>query len=65
VCQQRADQSALNAALRQDLERRGLVFNEVDQPAFRARLAGVYAGWRGRLGQRCWSLLETEVGALG
>jgi TRAP-type C4-dicarboxylate transport system substrate-binding protein len=65
VCQQRADQSALNAALRQDLERRGLVFNEVDQAAFRARLGGVYAGWRERLGQRCWSLLEAEVGALG
>ena len=64
VRQQRADQSALNAALRQDLARRGLVFNEVDQAAFRARLGGVYAAWRERLGQRCWSLLEAEVGRL-
>jgi TRAP-type transport system periplasmic protein len=64
VRQQRADQSALNAALRQDLERRGLAFNEIDQAAFRSRLAGVYAAWRERLGQRCWSLLEAEVGRL-
>ena len=64
VRQQREDQSALNASLRQDLARRGLIFNEVDQAAFRARLAGVYAAWRERLGARCWSLLEAEVGKL-
>jgi tripartite ATP-independent transporter DctP family solute receptor len=65
VAQQRADQGALNAKLRQDLTQRGLQFNEVDQAAFRARLAGVYSTWRERLGTRCWTLLEAEVGKLG
>jgi TRAP-type C4-dicarboxylate transport system substrate-binding protein len=65
VRQQRADQAALNASLRHDLARRGLMFNEVNQAAFRARLAGVYATWRERLGARCWALLEDEVGSLG
>ena len=36
VRQQRLDQAALNASLRDDFARRGLVFNEVDQAAFRA-----------------------------
>src|SRR5262245_32058295 len=65
VRQQRADQDALNARLRQDLAGRGLKFNEVDQAAFRARLGEVYSTWRQRLGTRCWSLLEAEVGKLG
>ena len=65
VHQQRLDQATLNASLRQDLARRGLLFNEVDQAAFRARLAGVYSTWRERFGARCWSLLEAEVGKLG
>lgn len=65
VRQQRVDQAALNAALRQDLARRGLKFNEVDQAAFRARLGEIYSTWREKLGTRCWSLLEAEVGRLG
>ncbi|MBV9459707.1 MAG: TRAP transporter substrate-binding protein [Bradyrhizobium sp.] len=62
---QRADQEALNTALRQDFVKRGLVFNEVDQAAFRARLPEVYAMWRERLGSKCWTLVEAEVGKLG
>jgi TRAP-type transport system periplasmic protein len=65
VAQQRADQGTLNERLRQELTQRGLRFNEVDQHAFRARLAGVYSNWRERLGTRCWTLLEAEVGKLG
>ena len=65
VRRQRLDQAALNASLRQDLARRGLLFNEVDQGAFRARLGKVYSTWREKLGSRCWSLLEAEVGKLG
>jgi TRAP-type transport system periplasmic protein len=61
---QRQDQAALNAALREDFVKRGLVFNEVDQAAFRARLSGVYATWKERLGSQCWSLVEQEVGKL-
>ncbi|MPZ40809.1 MAG: hypothetical protein GEU95_22710 [Rhizobiales bacterium] len=64
VRQQRIDQGALNARLRHDLAQRGLAFNEVEQATFRARLGGVYSAWRERLGARCWSLLEAEVGGL-
>jgi TRAP-type transport system periplasmic protein len=62
---QRQDQAALNASLRDDFVKRGLVFNEIDQAAFRARLPGVYAIWKEKLGARCWSLVEAEVGKLG
>jgi tripartite ATP-independent transporter DctP family solute receptor len=62
---QRQDQAALNASLRDDFAKRGLVFNEVDQAAFRARLPGVYAIWKEKLGAKCWSLVEAEVGKLG
>jgi tripartite ATP-independent transporter DctP family solute receptor len=65
VRQQRQDQAALNAGLREDFARRGLVFNEVDQAAFRARLPGVYATWKEKLGTKCWTLVEAEVGKLG
>ena len=62
---QRTDQEALNTALRQDFVKRGLVFNDVDQAAFRARLPAVYATWKERLGSKCWTLVEAEVGKLG
>ena len=65
VRQQRQDQAALNAGLRDDFVERGLVFNEVDQTAFRAKLPGVYASWKEKLGSKCWSLVEAEVGKLG
>src|SRR6201996_7806960 len=62
---QRDDQEALNTALRQDFVKRGLVFNDVDQVAFRARLPAVYATWKERLGTKCWTLVEAEGGKLG
>jgi tripartite ATP-independent transporter DctP family solute receptor len=62
---QRQDQAALNAALREDFVRRGLKFNEVNQAAFRSRLPRVYAIWKEKLGTKCWSLVEAEVGKLG
>ena len=62
---QRQDQAAFNAALREDFVRRGLVFNEVKQAAFRAKLPGIYAIWKEKLGTKCWSLVEAEVGKLG
>jgi TRAP-type transport system periplasmic protein len=61
---QRQDQAALNAGLRDDFVKRGLAFNEVDPTAFRARLPGVYAIWKEKLGSKCWSLVEAEVGKL-
>jgi tripartite ATP-independent transporter DctP family solute receptor len=62
---QRADQGKLNAGLRDTFVARGIAFNEVDQAAFRARLPGVYATWKDKLGSKCWALLEAEVGKLG
>jgi tripartite ATP-independent transporter DctP family solute receptor len=58
---QRRDQEDINAGLRTELAGRGLVFNEVDSKPFQARLSGVYASWKERLGTRCWSLLEAAT----
>ena len=65
VRQQRIDQGNINASLRDKFIAGGLVFNEVDQAPFRARLANVYATWKDKLGSKCWALLEAEVGKLG
>jgi TRAP-type transport system periplasmic protein len=65
VRQQREEQGRLNAGLRETFAARGIAFNEVDQAAFRARLPGVYATWKDKLGSKCWGLLEAEVGKLG
>jgi tripartite ATP-independent transporter DctP family solute receptor len=62
---QRQEQGAFNASLRDDFAKRGLVFNDTDQAAFRARLPAVYAIWKEKLGSKCWSLVEDEVGKLG
>jgi len=65
VRQQRVDQGNINASLRDRFAAAGLIFNEVDQAPFRARLANVYAIWKEKLGSKCWALLEAEVGKLG
>src|SRR5262249_14176932 len=65
VRQQRQEQAALNARLRDEFQKRGLVFNDVDQAAFRAKLPRVYATWKEKLGIKCWSLREAEAGRLG
>jgi tripartite ATP-independent transporter DctP family solute receptor len=65
VRRQREEQEKLNAGLRETFVARGVAFNEIDQAAFRARLPAVYATWREKLGSKCWSLLEAEVGKLG
>ena len=65
VARQRGEQENLNAGLREVFSARGIAFNEIDQAAFRARLAPVYATWKEKLGSKCWTLLEAEVGKLG
>jgi tripartite ATP-independent transporter DctP family solute receptor len=65
VRQQREEQGALNASLRADFTKRGIVFNDVDQSAFRAKLPHVYTVWKEKLGSKCWALIEAEVGKLG
>ena len=54
----------MNARLRADLARRGLVFNDVAPAPFREQLSGVYATWKERLGAKCWRLLEDTSGSL-
>jgi tripartite ATP-independent transporter DctP family solute receptor len=61
---QRQDQEQRNVGLRATFEQRGLIFNDVDQAPFRARLGGLYATWKEKLGARCWSLLEASSGRL-
>ena len=58
---QRDDQRVLNARLRSGLAARGLVFNDVDEAPFRARLSGVFPKWRERIGSKAWSLLESAM----
>jgi len=65
VARQRVEQDAVNATLRQDLMRRGLVFNDVDQAPFRARLASFYVQWKKHFGAKCWNLLQDAAGPFG
>ena len=65
VALQRADNEALNAHLREDLARRGMIFNEVDKASFRPTLTAFYPRWKQHIGQRTWELLEAHVGRLG
>ena len=58
---QRRDQERMNARLRPELARRGLLFNDVAPGPFRNTLSSVYATWKERLGTRCWSLLEAAT----
>ena len=60
---QRQDQQKLNLEARPALARR-LAINEADSATFRAKLSGVYAAWKKKLGNRCWSLLEAASGRL-
>jgi tripartite ATP-independent transporter DctP family solute receptor len=62
---QRADNIALAARLKDDLARRGMIFNEADVSGFRPRLADFYRRWKARLGARAWAMLEAHVGRLG
>jgi hypothetical protein len=51
--------------LRATFEQRGILLNDVDQMPFRAKLPAFYAAWKEKLGTKCWTLLEAEVGKLG
>jgi tripartite ATP-independent transporter DctP family solute receptor len=50
----------------QALEKAGLVFNDVDRPAFKEALskAGFYKSWKEKFGPELWSLLEATTGPL-
>jgi hypothetical protein len=62
-CASRAtNRASSNASLRDTFVARGLAFNEIDFAPFRARLTGVYATWKDKLGGKCRSLLEAQAG---
>jgi tripartite ATP-independent transporter DctP family solute receptor len=63
---ERADVAKLNAGLRDELTRQGLIFNQPDTSPFREALkkAGFYAQWKSRYGEEPWSILEQSAGAL-
>jgi TRAP-type C4-dicarboxylate transport system substrate-binding protein len=64
---EREDVAKLNANLRQELEAKGLVFNDLKPEPFRDKLksAGFYKEWQGKYGDEAWALLERSVGKLG
>lgn len=62
---QRNDNDTLNNSLRGTLERRGMVFNDVDPASFKAMLGGYYEHWKSVIGARTWSLMEGHVGKMG
>src|SRR5262249_2724988 len=49
VRRQRLEQERRNVALRATFEQRGILFNDVDQVSFRARLPAFYAAWKEKL----------------
>lgn len=63
---ERADVAKLNATLRADLEKKGLVFNVPPNEPFRDALrnAGFYGEWRQKYGAEAWGVLEKYSGKL-
>jgi tripartite ATP-independent transporter DctP family solute receptor len=63
---ERADIAKLNESVATDLKTKGLVFEDVDKPAFRDALkkAGFYADWKKKFGDEAWGILESQVGTL-
>jgi tripartite ATP-independent transporter DctP family solute receptor len=64
--EQRADSARLEASLKGELGKKGLVFENADRAAFRATLAkaGFYKEWRDKFGAETWGALEAVVGPL-
>jgi tripartite ATP-independent transporter DctP family solute receptor len=63
---ERADVAKLNATLRTDLEKKGLVFNAPANEPFRdvLRKAGFYVDWKQKYGADAWAILEKYSGKL-
>ena len=64
---QRADMQVANKAARAQLEKAGLVFNDVNRDDFRAvlRKSGFYSNWSAKYGAEAWAMLENVSGNLG
>jgi TRAP-type C4-dicarboxylate transport system substrate-binding protein len=63
----RGDAALLNVAVRDQLTRRGMIFNEVDKPSFKQKLtdAKYYDRWKAEFGPVAWSALEKYANKLG
>jgi tripartite ATP-independent transporter DctP family solute receptor len=63
---QREDIFKLNTTLEQELASKGMVFNSVDNPKFRDKLAsaGFYKEWQEKYGADAWALLEKYAGKI-
>ena len=66
IVDQRADEARLDAGLKGTLQRQGMVFTEVDKPAFQAVLkqSGFYKSWQGKFGAQGWAALQSVSGPL-
>src|SRR4051794_4506904 len=64
--EQREDTAKLNASLKDQLVKKGLVFEKAESAEFRAALAkaGFYKEWRDKFGAEAWGALEAVVGPL-
>ena len=63
----RTDMTALNAAVADQLTRRGMKINPVDKPSFRKKLtdAKYYERWKAEFGTPAWTALEKYANRLG
>ena len=63
---QRDDMAKLNSHVQQELTAKGMIFNQPDISAFRAKLrdANFYSEWKGKYGNEAFGLLERAVGKL-
>jgi TRAP-type C4-dicarboxylate transport system substrate-binding protein len=59
---QRRDIALLEKTLLDQLARQGMVVNQTDSDAFRARLGPYYARWKVEFGPGLWALLEDYSG---
>jgi tripartite ATP-independent transporter DctP family solute receptor len=63
---QRDDISKLNNSVEAALTSKGMIFNNVDTGAFRAKLqsAGFFREWKGKYGDDAWAILEKYAGTI-
>ena len=63
---QRDDIAKLNNSVEASLTSKGMVFNNVDNSAFRAKLqqAGFFKEWKGKYGDDAWAILEKYAGTI-
>jgi TRAP-type C4-dicarboxylate transport system substrate-binding protein len=64
AAKQRVAVNQLNLSQLGFLKSHGMVVNDVDRASMRAMLGGFYKTWKGELGEKGWSLLESHVGKL-